>query len=473
MGSRQPKRKKGRRPRELRGTRRVAARTSAEANVREVAVWVLEHTLATSSSADAFLDQARLRCHPKDRSLLVELVRGTLAWLARIDDVLEQASGRPMAKVESALHGLLRIGAYQLLFLERIPPHAVVNEAVEHAHRITHRGAGSFVNGVLRRISRSRRLSDWPVERADDVVRLAVEHSHPEFLVRRWIEAWGTETTLAVLEANNRRKAPHLLAFREHGGRELLAESLIDEGVEVVASERAPLGLRVVGPTPWASITGATSFRRGEFYIQDEASQIAALVPPVREGERVLDLAAAPGGKAYSMRAFEPSSRHVASDVSVGRLLRMRANNRRLGLQIPLLVSDAAQPPFAGEFDRVVVDAPCSGTGTFRKNPELRWRVSPDEITRLATAGAGLLRGASLAVAPGGLLIWITCSLEIEENERVVTTFLHGQDAFETVDLASTLPACLSDHVAGPGIWRMLPGGDHDGFTVSVLRRAS
>lgn len=471
MGSRQPRRHQGRRPRELRGTRRVAARTSAEGNVREVAAWVLEQTLTTASPADTFLDQARLRCHPKDRALLVELVRGTLTWLARIDDVLEQAAARPMVKIESQLHGLMRIGAYQLLFLERIPPHAVVNEAVEHAHRITHRGAGSFVNGVLRRISRSRRLGDWPVVRSDEVARLAVEHSHPEFLVRRWVAAWGLQTTQAVLEANNRRKSVHLLAFRGRGGRELLAESLIDEGVEVVASERAPLGLRVVGEGPWSMITEVSSFARGEFYIQDEASQVAALVPPVREGERVLDLAAAPGGKAYSMTAYEPTTRHVASDVSMSRLQRMRANNRRLGLSMPLLVADAAQPPFAAVFDRVVVDAPCSGTGTFRKNPELRWRVSAEEIARLATSGATLLQGASEAVAPGGLLIWITCSLEVEENERVVEPFLAERGGFEAVDLEEALPACLVDQVVGPGIWRMLPAADHDGFTVCVVRR--
>lgn len=440
--------------------------------MREVAAYVLEQTLTTASPADSFIDQARLRCHPKDRALLVELVRGTLTWLARIDDVLEQAAGRPLAKIESPLHGLLRIGAYQLLFLERIPPHAVVNEAVEHAHRITHRGAGSFVNGVLRRISRSRRLEDWPVERSDEVARLAVEHSHPEFLVRRWIESWGLDTTRAVLEANNRRKTPHLLAFRARGGRELLAESLIDEGVEVIASERAPLGLRVLSGS-WSSITEASSFARGEFYIQDEASQVAALVPPVREGERVLDLAAAPGGKAYAMTAFEPTTRHVASDVSMSRLQRMRANNQRLGIEMPLLVADAAQPPFAPVFDRVVVDAPCSGTGTFRKNPELRWRVSVEEIDRLASSGGSLLRGASAAVSPGGLLVWITCSLEVEENERVIEPFLEEYRSFETMDLEATLPACLVDQVVGPGTWRMLPADDHDGFTVCVLRRVS
>lgn len=402
----------------------------------------------------------------------MELVRGTLTWLGRIDDVLEQASGRPMAKIEAPLHSLLRVGVYQLLFLDRIPPHAVVNEAVEHAHRITHRGAGSFVNGVLRRISRARRLEDWPVKRDDEVSRLAVEYSHPRFLVQRWRDAWGLQTTCRVLEANNRRKSPHLLCFRERGGRELVAESLIEEGFEVIASERAPLGLRVVSSS-LPSITDAKSFGRGEFYIQDEASQVAALVPPVRDGERVLDLAAAPGGKVYSMSAFEPGTRHVASDVSMGRLQRLRDNNRRLGLSFPLLVVDAGHPPFGPVFDRVVVDAPCSGTGTFRKNPELRWRVSEDEIERLASEGRSLLRGASSAVIPGGLLVWITCSLESEENEGVVEPFLREQADFQAVDLDRELPACLADQVVGRGVWRMLPGDDHDGFTVCVLRRAS
>jgi 16S rRNA (cytosine967-C5)-methyltransferase len=447
---------------------RPAPRRGPQESVRAAAARVVERTLAARSPVDGFLVPALQPFDERDQGLLRELVLGTLRWLRRIDQVIAAASHRGFPEIAPPLRALLRVAAYQLLFLDRVPAHAVVDEAVEQALHLTHRGGASFVNAVLRRIARAPRLSDWPVTEADPLRRLAIEASHPDFLVRRWAERFGLAAARRLLEANNRPRPLHLLAFRDRGGRELLAEALIDEGLEVETCALSPLGLTVRAGNPLAT----AAFRRGDFYIQDEASQAAALVPPPSPGERVLDAAAAPGGKAFALLAWEPAAQVIAADLSLPRALVLRANLRRLGRALPTVVADAARSAFAGLFDRVVVDLPCSGTGTLRRNPELKWRIDEAEIGRLADQALRMLAGAAALVRrPGGLLVAITCSLEPEENEGVIARFLADAPEYRFLDLAPLLPEPFDRHVAGPGLWRAVTGGEHDGFTVQVLRR--
>jgi 16S rRNA (cytosine967-C5)-methyltransferase len=447
-------------------SRKLTPRRTPQDNVRAAAGWVLERTLQSLAPVESFLDTALTRFDERDQGLLRELVMGTLRWLRRLDHVISLASSRSFDQIEVALQSPLRIAAYQLFFLDRVPAHAAVHEAVEQAHQLTHRGGASFVNGVLRRIAREPRLDAWPVEEADPVRRLAIANSHPDFLVARWIERFGRERALALMEANNQPKPMQLLAFRDRGGRELLAESLIDEGLEVEPATLSPLGLTVRRGNPLST----AAFRRGDFYIQDEASQAAALMPPPRPGERVLDAAAAPGGKSFSLIASEPGVRVTASDVSLQRALVLRSNLRRLHRPLPLLVADAGRPALRGPFDRVILDLPCSGTGTLRRHPELKWRISEGEIGRLMRQALRLLEGGAPLVAPGGVLVAITCSLEREENEDVIARFLSSHSDFAIVPLAGEGP--LAGGSLDSGGWRVLSGGDHDGFTVHVLRKA-
>jgi len=390
-----------------------------------------------------------------------------LRWLRRIDDVLERAGNRPLEEVQPELHAVLRVATFQLFFLDRVPAHAAVSEAVDEALARCHRGAASFVNAVLRRIARDAYLTAWPVEAVDPVTRLAIETSHPDALVRRWFERLGEERTRALLEANNRPKPMHLLAFRDRGGRELLAEQLIDEGIEVEPSRISPLGLTVREGDPLAT----QAFARGEFYVQDEAGQVAALVPPPEPGERVLDAAAAPGGKGLALAAFEPTVQVVAADAAVDRIGRLVANFRRLQRQGRVVLADAAVSPFEGSFDRVVVDYPCTGTGTLRKHPELKWRWSATELRRLADQASRLIAGAARAVAPGGMLVAISCSLEPEENEEVIDRWLATEPGFERIEpISPTTVQPIEVEIAG-GTWRFGTADEHDGFTVQVLRR--
>ena len=449
-------------------SRRQTPRRTPQDNVRVAAAWVLESTLRSLAPAESFLAGAMASFDERDQGLLHELVMGSLRWLRRLDHVIAAASNRRFAEIEEVLHAPLRIATYQLLFLDRVPAHAAVHEAVEQAHQVTHRGGASFVNGVLRRIARAPRLEDWPVEEADPVRRLAIEKSHPDFLVARWLERFGTARTLDLLDANNRAKPMQVLAFRDRGGRELLAEALIDEGLEVEPAALSPLGLIVRRGNPLTS----AAFQRGELYVQDEASQAAALIPPPLPGETILDAAAAPGGKSFSLLAAEPRVRLTLADVSLGRARVLRANLRRLRRPLPLAMADAGAPPFRRPFDRVVLDLPCTGTGTLRRHPEIKWRISQEEIGRLSRQALRLLEGAAPLVAPGGRLVAITCSLEREENEDVLTRFLAAHPEFAPLPLAGLLEKPVAAGVTGPGAWRILTGADHDGFSVQVLAKA-
>ena len=447
--------------------RRSSHRRTPEDNVRVSAAWVVERTLATLAPSSEFLESALGRLDEPDHALLRQLALGTLRWLRRLDQVIATASHRPLEKIEPALRTPLRIAVYQLLFLDRVPAHAAVHEAVEHARRLTHRGGASFTNAVLRRIAREPKLAAWPVREKDPCRRLAIEKSHPDFLVARWTERFGPRRTAALLEANNLPKSLHLLAFRDRGGRELLAENLIDEAIAVEPSRLSPLGLVVRAGNPFLT----EAFRRGDLYVQDEASQAAALVPPLRPGERVLDAAAAPGGKSFTVLGADPSARLVLADAAPARLAMLRSNLRRLRRRLPVVAADARRPPFGRSFDRVILDLPCSGTGTLRKSPELKWRISEREVGRLRNQSLRLLAGAAPRVAAGGYLIAITCSLEAEENEEVIARFLGERPDFSPLPLEDHLDYPLDRWIFAPGAWRIFPAGDHDGFTVHALVR--
>lgn len=448
--------------------RRTDSRRAGPDNVRAVAAWIIDRTLASRAPAESFLGSAAERFDERDQRLLRELVFGTLRWLRRLDQVIERASARRLAEIQPELATILRVAALQLLFLDRVPAHAAVSEAVDQAHLRSHRGGASFVNAVLRRIAREPSLAAWPVDTDDPVRRLAVEKSHPDVLVARWIRNFGAAAAERLLDANNRPKPLHLLAFRDRGGREVLAEELIDAGLEVEPCRLSPVGLTVREGNPFAT----AAFARGAFYVQDEASQAAALLPPPRPGERVLDAAAAPGGKGLALLACEPAIRLVSADLSLARLATVAENGRRLGRRLALAVADAAAPPWAGSFDRVVLDAPCSGTGTLRKHPELKWRWSESELARLAAQGERLLGACARAVATGGVLTFVTCSLEPEENEEVAARFLAAWPDFEPVDPTEGAEPAQRAALDPRGFWRLPTGDDHDGFTVHAFRRA-
>lgn len=434
-------------------------------NARGQAAAALAAVLERGESVEAHVERLRPALSSRDLRLFRELLSGSLRWLAFLDSVLERAADRPLAEIDAVLRDHLRIGAYQLLFLDRVPARAAVHEAVELAKGAaatgSRAGAARFVNAVLRLVARRPERADWTQRSDDPVADLAVNHSHPPNLVRSWVERFGVEATERLLETNNRPKRGLGVMGAQ---REQLSERLHAAGAEVELSALSPLGLSASDIEPQRVVAAGG-------YIQDEASQAAALVPPPRPFERVFDAAAAPGGKSLALVAAQADVEVVAADVRPDRLRRLADNVERMRADgIRLLVADALAPPFRNRsFDRVLFDAPCSGSGTLRKHPELKWRITPDEIGRLRQLQVAGLQALAPLVADGGRLCYVTCSIEREENEDVAAAFLDTNPDWrlERLELAPG----LAEHLTPTMAWQVLPDGEHDGATVHVLRR--
>lgn len=435
--------------------------------VRSSATWSIDRTLDTKRPVDGFLHDVESDLEFRDRNLLYQLTLGTLRWLRRLDHVIESASARKIEQIDRELRTPLRVAIYEILFLDRIPTYASVSEAVDEARRRTHQRGGAFVNAVLRKVARRPDLEHWPIRQTDLIKRLGIETSHPDFLVSRWIDQFGESATRRILDSNNIPKPLHLLTFKDRGNASVAARELHELGISTELSQVAPYGLIVRDGDPLSS----AAFNRGDLYVQDEASQAAALIPLPGPNDRILDLAAAPGGKTFSLLASEPNSDIFASDLTLDRIALLNENSIRLGRGVRSVVADAALPAFRTGFDRVVLDLPCSGTGTLRKHPELKWRISSAELQRLCRQGLALALGAAELPRPGGLLVVSTCSLEEEESVGVVRSMMESSGEYDLVELAEQNLGAPAGYIAGSGFWRVLPSDDHDGLTVHVLRR--
>ena len=356
------------------------------------------------------------RLQAVDRALCHELVLGSLRWQLLIDRIVEHFSKRRVESLDPPVRIALRLGLYQLRFLTRIPNSAAVNESVNLVRMSRLSSAAAFVNAVLRRAVREPDY-DPAAEISDPLEKIAIETSHPVWLIERWTKSFGLDEARAFAHANN--LVPPT-AFRVVGNRSETLSKLIAAGAALESSEVVDGGWRVSGTTSLLrELTAA-----GEIYLQDEASQLVAQLLDAKPGERVLDVCAAPGGKT-TMIADHTGDRAlvVAADRSAIRMETVVATTRLHQLEgIKPVILDAAQPlPFGPEsFDKVLVDAPCSGTGTLRRNPEIRWRLLPDDIPILAEQQKRILLNALEMVKPGGRLVYSTCSVEREENEEVI-----------------------------------------------------
>lgn len=374
---------------------------------------------------------------PADRALTHELVLGVLRWQLWLDKLIEHFTKRRIETLDLPVRLSLRLGLYQLRFLTRVPASAAVNESVNLVRSAGVSSAAAFVNAVLRRTIREGSY-DPAAEVLDPVERLAIETSHPAWLVQRWIETFGTEETEAFARANN--LVPPT-AFRIVGGdfTEIL-DRLGNAGGIVEPSKVAEDAWRISGASQLVRELAA----EGKVYLQDEASQLVAQTVDLQPGELALDLCAAPGGKTtlIAQRAGD-SALIVASDRSAKRLDTVVKTRTLHNLnQIKFLLLDAAQTlPFEKSvFDRILVDAPCSGTGTLRRNPEIRWRIFEADIAELAAQQKLFLRQAARVLKPGGQLVYSTCSVERDENEQVIGAFLESHTHFQLVNTIRTWP---------------------------------
>jgi 16S rRNA (cytosine967-C5)-methyltransferase len=433
-------------------------------NPRQIAVRVLRQRETGPEFTENLLENAlsRARLSPADRGLCHEMVYGVVRWQATLDWLIaRKTSGREQ---KPALQNLLRLGLYQIFWLDRIPPHAAVHETVELAKRSGYGSQAGFINAVLRGFLREEEATKNLLAGLR-INEPALGFSQPEWLVERWRKNFGDEKTLRLLEWNNTppktfaRVNPLKVGSYQGATLEAAAAALLPrwraENVEYDFFKRDWTGENLVfelkSHPPLASLP---SFRDGWFYIQDPSTLLAATELDAQPGETILDLCAAPGGKTtFIAQMMNNEGKITATDISEERLKLVLENCTRLGVKNVETVVASTFSLQSPTFDRILLDAPCSNTGVLRRRVDLRWRISADEISRLRKTQLELLQSAAPRLKPGGILIYSTCSLEPEENGRVIEEFLAAHQDFKLESTRELSP--FADQVDGAFVARL------------------
>jgi 16S rRNA (cytosine967-C5)-methyltransferase len=421
----------------------------------------------------------------RDRALAADIAAGVQRWRAALDHLIVAFSKRAIDRLDPEVVEILRLSAYQLLHHTRVPASAVVDDAVNLARRAGKQSAAGFVNAVLRTLSRRRKDLPLPArpqappspavtsvparrdggeretraigdggERAAALAYLSVTLSHPEWLAARWLDRFGFDATEAWMQFDNTPAPLTLRANRLRATPEEVVERLAADGVRLRPGRFAPDSLIVEEGYP---LRGR---QEGLFVVQDEASQLVALLAEPRPGWRVLDACASPGGKTTALAAaLKGTGQIVASDVRDRRMALLRKTVSAAGAdEVRLVQADLLKPlPFTRQFDLVLVDAPCSGLGTLRRDPDIRWRRRESDLPALAAAELVMLQHAADAVVPGGRLVYATCSSEPEENEGIVDPFLATTPDFVSLDAREAAPRVPHDVIDAHGHLRTEP----------------
>ena len=439
------------------------------APARAAAFDILLRVDQQGSYASELLHSGRLESlNQADRALSTELVMGVLRWRSRLDEVIAAASARPLSKLDPEVLTALRLGAYQLQHLTRVPAHAAINDSVELMKRAHKRSAAPFGNAVLRKLAATK-IEPPPESHDWTAVSLAREFAHPQWMVERWVAEYGVER--AHLICRHDLQIPNV-AIRVDGPA--AEKELADEGVKLDRGALLASARIVTG----GEITRTRAFQEGRVFILDEASQLVAAL--VGTGSRLLDCCAAPGGKTQALAARNPSAEIVAAELHPHRVELLRKRVHAANVQV--IQADALDLPTAGGFDRVLADVPCSGTGTLARNPEIKWRLKPEDLNDLHQRQAAILRAALGQLAPGGRALYSTCSLEREENEAVIEEVLRGSSEFELRDCREELERLRSagelawsdlDSLLNGKFLRTIPGVQPcDGFFAAMVERS-
>jgi 16S rRNA (cytosine967-C5)-methyltransferase len=407
-----------------------------------------------------------------DQGLTTELVMGVLRWQSMLDQAISSVSSQNLTRLDTEVLIALRLGAYQLGWLDRIPARAAIHESVELVKQARKRSAASFANAVLRKLA----VQPHPFEsQAEPLMSpqtpdaIATTSAHPLWLVERWVVKFGVDVTAAICSFD--QKIPTTaIRLRSKSVEEELRQDGIDlePGAFLTGARRVTRG----------DVTKTRAYSEGRIAIQDEASQLVAAL--IGTGLRILDCCAAPGGKTWSIADRNPEAKIVAVDLHARRadLLRKRVQ----AAHVEVIASDIRNLQVQTLFDRVLVDAPCSGTGTIARNPEIKWRLKPEDLVDLHSRQLAILQSAAMHVAPGGKIVYSTCSLEAEENESVIEEALSTNPTLKVLairsefdqlrdagELRHTFPEETLQH--GPFL-RTVPGLQPcDGFFAAILQK--
>jgi len=423
------------------------------ANPREAALKILHAADTRSAFSDRLLDGAHARSgqDPRDQALMHELVKGTLRWRGRLDFVLDRLVHIGLSQTPPWIKNILRMGAYQILFLDRIPAHAAVDESVKLANEYGHPGTAGLVNSVLRRLVEEKDTVVLPD--GDDVESLAAWGSHPGWLVDRWLERFGPEATRALLVADNRAVPVGLRVNLLRGTREQLIERLRAEDVTATAAKYSPDLVWIEGNQPPARLA---AFKQGLCTAQDESEALVGRLVAPQPHERILDLCAAPGGKCTHLAERIGDEGEVwAMERNEARVASLNSTVARLGVHsVHVVQGDGRTYTFPMPFDRVLVDAPCSGLGVLARRADARWRKGPEMLDEMPPIQLELLAAGGRRARPGGVLVYSVCSFEPEETTDVVEDFLRDNPQFVLESAAGVLPDEVVDE---NGFMRIYP----------------
>jgi 16S rRNA (cytosine967-C5)-methyltransferase len=458
----------------------IRTRKSAISPARAAAFDILLRVEREDSYASELLHaSAYEQLSTRDHALATELVMGVLRWRSRLDDEIATASSQPLAKLDLEILVALRLALYQFRYLDRIPKHAALDESVELVKRARKRSAASFVNAVLRKLSAPAPQSpQLAQESAEDLART---FAHPQWLVERWVREYGLNAAHRICQHDQTIPRTAIRLRTPTAESQLIQSQLVLEGIKLTPGSLLATARRVEA----GDITKTRAFRNGQVAIHDEASQlVAALVDrDARSGAKILDCCAAPGGKTVAIADRNQQAAITAVELHPqrARLMQKLLHGTGASPRVRMVAADARSLPTSALFDRVLADVPCSGTGTLARNPEIKWRLTSRDPGELQARQMAILRSAMRQVAPGGTLIYSTCSLEKEENEDVVEKVLAEDHSFRVVDCREELERLraagelswpdLASLTRGPYL-HTIPGVHPcDGFFAAIMER--
>ncbi|MHB8170057.1 MAG: 16S rRNA (cytosine(967)-C(5))-methyltransferase RsmB [Thermincolia bacterium] len=413
---------------------------------REQALLVLHAVEQEGAYANLELNKVLEKSQPSklDRGFITELVYGTLRSLHHLDWVLGRFLSRPLDTLTPWIRNILRLTVYQLFYLDKVPPSAAVNEAVNLAKNYGHGGTVKFVNGVLRNLLRNKEKIEYPDLAKEPALYISVVYSHPLWMVEKWLAQYGQEATIELCRANNEASPTTIRTNTLRTNRAALAAKLAEEGLEVRETLYIPEGLTVSG---FASLGNLPAFKEGLFQVQDESSMAVGHICRPQEGSLVIDVCSAPGGKTTHLaQLMNNRGTIIALDIHSHKLGLIRDNCQRLGITcVQAHNMDARQLPdqWKEQADLVLVDVPCSGLGVLRRRPDARWRKEAQDLPAIQKLQLEILMAAAQCVKPGGTLVYSTCTITPEENTQVIEKFLAAHPEFAKEDLTPSLPEPL------------------------------
>jgi 16S rRNA (cytosine967-C5)-methyltransferase len=458
------------RSRSHRRNRTDGRRKTSETSAREIAVSILSAVDSRSAFSDRLLSSylKKVQLSPEDRGLLTYLVQGTLRWRGRVDWVLSTVLKTELSELPTWIRNVLRLGAFQILFMDRIPVSAATNESVKLARKRGHPGTAGLVNAVLRRLVSTKDNIEYPSVEKDGVSAVSILYSHPEWIVRRWVQRFGLEKAIKICEANNSSDHMSIRPNRIRIETEKLVIRLRENGIVAESGNLNPSMIRVRGELAPAI---DSSFRAGLYTPQDEGESLVCHLLSVEDARVFLDLCAGPGGKASQIAEMTDSVVPVyCVEIHYSRARQIQETAGRLGLSsIEVVTADGRCAPFRARFEKILVDAPCSGLGVIGKRADARWRKKEESLVILTELQKELLESASKLLDEGGVMVYSVCSFEEEETSKVVASFLKNHHDFEIEPASGFVASSLVDE---NGAMLILPDGyGTDGLYAVRIRR--